>query len=270
MPTCKDLTGRVFGKLTVLERVGSDKFGASLWNCICQCGEHKVCSAGVLTSGRNISCGKCRSRVKSGMEFGRLTIIDHFKKNGRTYWHCICSCGNKCDVSQNNLVCGKAKSCGCLNRELASARATKHGLSKTRIHRIWSGLFSRCENENFSEYHNYGARGIKVCDEWQRPDGFMNFYNWSMDNGYVDNLSLDRVDTNGDYCPENCRWATPKEQSNNTRRNVLLTYNGVTMNITQWEDSLGLRHGLIGSRKRSGWTDEECLTIPVGQKRKTK
>lgn len=259
MPACKDLSGQKFGKLTVIERVGSNKFGASTWLCLCECGEYKVCSYNALKNGGNKTCGKCKSRVRPNVEFGRLTTISNFKKNGRTYWKCVCSCGNTCEVSQSNLATGIAKSCGCLNSELSSQRATKHGLAGTCLHNIWSGLFTRCENPNSSEYHNYGARGIKVCDEWQKPDGFTNFYNWAMSNGYRDDLSIDRIDNNGNYEPSNCRWATRKEQSNNTRRNVWITYNGMTMNLTQWEVYLGLKRGTLADRRHRGWSDIECI-----------
>lgn len=246
-----NLTGRTFGKLTAISYLGSSK-----WLCRCSCGVEKTVHSQALREGRTTSCGTCKSRVKPNMQFGRLTTVEKFKRSGKTHWKCICSCNNLCEVSQSDLVTGNTKSCGCLNRELSSQRKTKHGLSDTRLHRIWSGIFTRCENPAYAEYYNYGGRGISICDEWRE---FLPFYEWAMSHGYSDGLTLDRIDGNGNYCPENCRWATPKEQSNNTRRNVHITYNGLTMNATQWEEKLGLRRGVVADRKRKGWSDIECI-----------
>lgn len=122
---------------------------------------------------------------------------------------------------------------------------------------LWKNMQYRCYNKNNKDYQDYGGRGIKVCDEWL--EDFMNFYNWAMDNGYKENLTIDRVDVNGDYTPNNCRWVDQKTQANNRRSNVHLTYNGKTQTMTQWSEELNINYNTIRSRHRLGFTDKECL-----------
>ena len=141
--------------------------------------------------------------------------------------------GNETNVFVGHLKDGHTRSCGCLlnyNRENGLNR--KHGLCYTRIYKIWKHMIRRCYSKNHSRYDEWGGRGIKVCDEWlNNPKAF---YDWSMENGYRDDLSIDRIDNNGNYEPSNCRWATPKEQSNNRRSCIIITHNGETHNLKQW------------------------------------
>lgn len=125
----------------------------------------------------------------------------------------------------------------------------KHGLRYTRLYHIHSGMKNRCYNENDKDYKNYGARGIKICDEWLDVSVF---YAWAMTHGYADNLTIDRVDVNKDYCPENCRWATPKQQQNNRRINRLITYKGETHNVREWSEKLGVPYQTIYARLQRG------------------
>ena len=159
-----------------------------------------------------------------GDKYGRLTVIKDLgcRKRVSTSAHRVqhvqvkCDCGSIKDIALNDLKAGKTKSCGCYNMEQIIDRATKHGKSDTRIYSIWKDMRKRCNNKNATNYSNYGGRGIKVCTEW---DNFEEFYNWSMDNGYNENLSIDRIDFNGDYEPNNCRWTTSVRQNRNTRKN---------------------------------------------------
>lgn len=161
-----------------------------------------------------------------GQRFGRLTVIKKIgvRKVGqrgqtKTVWLCKCDCGNEKEVLRNSLVSGNTKSCGCLEKETKKTMHVKHGEAKTRLWKIWCGMRERCNNPNNQDYSYYGGRGIIVCDSWSdKKDGFINFRSWAMANGYTDELTLDRVNVNGNYEPSNCRWATRKEQTRN--RNI--------------------------------------------------
>lgn len=142
----------------------------------------------------------------------------------------------------------------------------KHGKSYHPLYIRWKGMKERCYNTNHNSYHNYGARGILMCDEWR--DSFESFLNWSISNGYASELTLDRIDNNKGYSPENCRWTDMKVQSNNTRKNVCITFNGETKTLSQWAEQLGGTHYLVAMRLKRGWTVEEALTIPIGEKRR--
>ena len=122
----------------------------------------------------------------------------------------------------------------------------KHGFGKTRLYHIWKNMKQRCDNTNSHKYYIYGARGITVCDEWKND--FMIFYNWSMNNGYKDNLSIDRIDNEKGYNPENCRWVNNKTQANNRRNNILITYDGVTNNLKQWSEVLNIPYSTLRNR----------------------
>lgn len=132
-----------------------------------------------------------------------------------------------------------------------------HGMSNTRLYNIYDNMKSRCYRKSNTEYKRYGARGITVCEEWL--DDFMNFYNWAINNGYDDNLSIDRIDTNGNYEPSNCRWATPREQANNTRMTKFITFNGVKHSISEWADITGIKPCTIAYRLRKNYPTDKIL-----------
>lgn len=162
-----------------------------------------------------------KTKDLSGQRFSRLTVIAYAGKNkhNRSLWLCKCDCGNTKVISSNALQQGTTKSCGCLNQEnhITKPNRTTHGQSHTRLYRIWKAMKSRCNNPNNPSYQKwYGSKGVKICDEWNQ--NFWMFYNWSICHGYKDNLTIDRINPEGNYEPSNCRWATPKEQAQNKRK----------------------------------------------------
>ncbi len=176
----------------------------------------------------------------------------------RKYTKCICECTQEFWVRSDGLH--RANSCGCISGQLRGEKRKTHGMSKTRIYNIWHGIKERVLNENDTSYKNYGGRGISICQKWEKFEGFYE----DMEEGYKDHLEIDRIDNDGNYTNENCRWATRKQQTNNSRHNHLLTLNGRTQNIREWAEELGIKaNTLVYRSKRYGWSDERTLTEPV-------
>lgn len=185
-----------------------------------------------------------------GNKFGRWTVIKLHSviqrytkkgiKDGKDYYYlCQCDCGNQAIVYRRNLLEGKSKSCGCLSKEKRIKTNTKYKLSHTRIDNIYYGMKSRCYNSKNPAYKNYGAREIKVCDEWLKDK--TKFFEWAFANGYKEDLSIDRIDVNGNYEPDNCRWATRKEQNNNTRNNCYIKINNEIHTLSEWSEILNIK-----------------------------
>lgn len=204
----------------------------------------------------------------TGKRFGILTVIKRVENNkwNETVWLCKCDCGKEKKLSYGKLVLRKQQSCGCLHKP---PDVTKHGLRNHKLYYLWSGMRQRCNNPNGEFYNYYGGRGIKVCDEWDnKKDGFINFYNWAIKNGYDINAkyrkcTLDRIDVDGNYCPENCRWVDSKQQSNNRRSNVILKYKGEEHNISEWCKKLNLTRSAVTHRLERGWSIEKTLSTPM-------
>lgn len=204
----------------------------------------------------------------TGKTFGRLTVVKRVGTDNQRnpIWLCKCECGNEKIIRGNNLKSGNTKSCGCLAREDSTERFGKlnykTGQYKSRLYRIWTSMKTRCYNENASDtYQRYGGRGITVCDEWR--DDFKAFYDWAMVNGYLDELTIERIDNDGNYCPENCRWANLHDQNRNRRSNRMFTFNGKTQCMLDWANELGIKPITMIARFRRGWTVEQAFTTPV-------
>ena len=141
--------------------------------------------------------------------------------------------------------------------------AQTHGLSHTRLHRIWHSMYCRCYYSKTNQYKNYGGKGIKVCEEWKHGEGFVKFYNWAISNGYKEELTLDRIDNDKDYCPENCRWSTPKFQSNHKTNNRIIEYNGKKQTLTQWCEEYNINIVTLSDRLKKGMSIDEALNKPI-------
>lgn len=209
-----------------------------------------------------------------GNKYGRLTVIkfDHSKpvvlkngiKNGFRYFYlCQCECGAYTITSRNALFCGESKSCGCYRKEQAyKANYKLNKYTNTRLYGIWIKAKQRCNNPNNHAFKNYGGRGITMCKEWFNNS--KTFIDWAMTNGYQENLTLDRIDVNGNYEPNNCRWVDMKTQCNNKRNNHNLTFNGETHTIKEWAAIIGIKRETLRNRiNYFGWSIEKALTTPL-------
>ena len=223
---------------------------------------------------------KCFKDDLTGKTFGELTVVKFVPTdNRRSYWLCKCSCGGEAIVYSGHLKCGHTttcnnsshrigKKCSDDTKQKISNANTKHSGCGERLYRVWASMLNRCNNQNEIAYKWYGAKGIKVCDEWL---DYANFRQWALSSGYDENAeahacSIDRIDGNGDYCPENCRWANAKTQANNRKSNVLLTYNGKTQTMMQWSEETGVPYGLIQQRLNRGWGVQKAIEQPCTHK----
>lgn len=211
-----------------------------------------------------------------GERFGRLTVVSQGNAitggNGKEYrsWRCICDCGTEREVKEPLLLYGKTKSCGCLYSETRSSSKNKsHGLSRTRIYAEWGRMIQRCSNPRVDSYKRYGGRGIRVCNSWR--ESFESFYEWAIQNGYSDNLTIDRIDVNGGYCPGNCRWVSNKVQANNKTTNQFFMINGVSKTLTEWCEMYGASYQTVWARiNRRGMSIIDALETKVDNKKSHK
>lgn len=203
----------------------------------------------------------------AGMRIGRLTVISRAEntKNNKAQWLCKCDCGNMKVISRTHLK-RNTVSCGCYSAEIARISHTTHGMRKTRIYRIWSGMKDRCCNTKSKYWGNYGGRNITVCEEWKKS--FESFLKWSNDNGYNDNLTIDRIDNNKGYSPDNCRWVTYKVQENNRSNNRILEYNGESHTVSQWSEITGINQRVISQRLYYGWCIDRIFNTPINERSK--
>lgn len=255
-----------------------EKYKQRYWNCVCDCGNTIKVNTSDFNKGSTRSCGclKKESLSKNGKK-GMVDLTgqkinrwfvkgkDEIKsKNNRVYWNCVCDCGKEKSILAYNLKKGLSKSCGCIRDEVAKLTQLKaaksnitHGYSHTALYKKYRSMMERCYREKNENYINYGGRGINVCTEWRTFEGFLK---WSLDNGYQSGLSIERIDVNKDYCPENCKWITIKEQQSNKTTSRKLTYGGITMTTAEWSRETGIKAVTIRARLNRGWSVEKTLT----------
>lgn len=214
----------------------------------------------------------------TGQRFGRGVVIESAgHTNGsraRAQWLCQCDCGNTYIATTENLRAGNTQSCGCLQKERAQEANLKHGQTDSRLYVIWCSMKERCYNSHDPQYHNYGERGIEICDEWK--NNYPAFMEWANANGYDETAprgkcTIDRIDTNKGYSPDNCRWADMKTQMRNVRYNHYETYNGETLTIAEWAERYNILYSTLLPRiNEFGYTIEEALTLPLHSRLKEK
>lgn len=276
----QDLTGKTFGRLTVLERAESrttpSGYTLTQWRCKCLCGKEIITLGSSLRCGDTTSCG-CyldETRGKSskkdilGLRFGRLVVAQELQpdKFQNVQWLCKCDCGKTTVATTTCLRNGHTKSCGCLKHDKTVERNKSHNGSHERLYKIWKGMKERCYYPKNSHYEHYGALGIVVCDEWR--DNYAAFREWALCNGYnsraeFGECTLDRIDVRGNYCPENCRWISLDTQANNKRNNHYLVYNNETHSMAEWASITGISYGTLKARLKRGWSVDKALSTPV-------
>lgn len=257
-----DISGQRFGKLLVIKPTEHRTAKRICFLCRCDCGTEEVIVGKYLINGTVNSCKRCANLNivydLAGKQFGEWTVIDYA---GNAKWNCVCSCGRKAVIQGRTLRNGTSTSCG----KHKKPTNLIHGKSKTRLWVVWCGMKQRCYNPNSTHYKSYGARGIKICDEWL---DFQNFHDWAYANGYDENApkgkcTIDRIDNNKGYSPDNCRWISIKEQANNKQQSVWVKINGETKTLMEWCKVYNIKYHTVVGRIDNGWTAQRAITTPI-------
>ena len=265
-----DITEQCFGRLVVIERVfPNTPAKQARWRCRCDCGKEtttithslksgKTCSCGCLGSEKTIARNKKGTIDLKGQRFGGWLVIERaeISKGKGSRWKCICDCGNIKIVNGFYLRKGISTSCGCMRQENRKKNWKGSGLTRTRLGNIHYHMMRRCYDPNCKSFEDYGNRRIKVCEEWH---DLKTFYMWAISNGYSDNLTIERIDNNLGYYPENCTWIPKADQSKNRRNNHWMTLKGETRPMEEWSRLLGIPRSTIEWRLRNGRTEEQAL-----------
>lgn len=275
-----DWIGQKYGMLTVIEpvlvTVGKNNLSRWHWKVKCDCGNEKIMVPKMVMNSKTGSCGclkgqaihekKSKYNDKSwiGKKYNMLTVIGSEYKanyNGRSgwFWKVRCDCGTEKIMCPTSVIKGKNVSCGCYVRsgEVGRKANVTHGETNTRLYSIWSGMIKRCNP--ISGEMNYGGRGIRVCESWH---DYINFAEWARSNGYDDNLTIERKNVDGNYCPENCTWIPLKLQSRNRRTTHWVEYQGRKMSLAEACELAGIHYGSVVARVNNGMSFEDAITIP--------
>jgi len=265
-PKYKDITGQKYNHLTAIELDKNKTLEykekgqhTTYWLANCDCGNPDLVSVsyGSLTSGGVKSCGCIHTLSLEGQKFGKITVLDYaYSKNGHTFWNCKCECGKETIIMGTLLNTGKTKSCGCLIAETQ----TTHGLSGHPLYYVYYTMRQRCYKPNCEDYYLYGGKGVSICEEWSGINGVVEFYNWAINSGYKKGLEIDRIDNDGNYEPDNCRWVNDIEQANNTRKNIMITLNNETKTFMEWCRYYDKNHEAVYGRLNNGWDILEAFT----------
>lgn len=264
-PNFINRTGIKYGRLTAIEYAGTRKNdGRVLWRCKCDCGREIVAQGKLLGNGKTKSCGCIQDELRrsrfvdlTGKRFGRLAVIRMIGRSGkyrRTIWLCKCDCGNYSKPDGSSLSSGNSISCGCYASDVTSILSTVHGdtsnYKRTREYRSWRAMKDRCLRPKCKSYHNYGGRGIRICERW------LNSYeSFLEDMGRCPTgLMLERIHNDGNYEPSNCKWDTGRNQARNRRTNTVLTHKGKSMCAVKWAEELGISYCVILNRLKQGWS----------------
>ena len=198
----------------------------------------------------------------AGQHYGKLTVMSREPNSiqGKAMWLCSCECGNIKVASRSDIISGKVVSCGCFRAETASRQGllnATHGGCNTRLYRIWCGMKQRTSYKKSKAYKNYGDRGVSVCSEWASE--YATFEKWALANGYTNRLTIDRIDNNGNYTPDNCKWSTYKQQENNRRNNRKITVAGETHTVSEWSEISEISGATLCYRLNNGWPKEDLF-----------
>lgn len=264
--------GEKYGHLTTVKYVGVVKNRHS-WECLCDCGNVVIKTESSIKSSKiNVCNSRCRCLYDiSGKRFSNLTVIDSVIKNNNGHkdrmWRCVCDCGKEVYAKKYELEKRHTTSCGCKRSERSRRVNTIHGHSKSKICIILRGMKQRCQNPKNKYYQNYGGRGISICEEWSNPiDGVINFYNWAINNGYKDGYSIERIDVNDNYSPENCKWIPMSEQYANRTDTRYVSYKNETLPLFKMCEKYNVKYTTVLRRLQLGWDVKYAIEIPVGLK----
>lgn len=274
------IPGDRFGRWTVIREsesligfYGGRKAAKRMLECRCDCGTVKTIGLGTLRNGSSTSCGcstrEQRKRIPAipGTKINRLTIIKELPMKGldrRVL--CLCECGNEKEISFLKLKQGGTMSCGCYHIEIANSpklnkRGENHEHIETRLYEIWCGMKKRCNNTKARAYKWYGAKGVRVCLEWEQR--FLNFYEWAISHGYSDALTIERIDSSKNYEPSNCKWIPLSDQNNNKCSSRYIEYAGVKMTIKDASEKYGIYYQTLIRRLNKGWSVNKSIETPT-------